>query len=407
MLDYFKKIDVTLVVSLFGLLILGLLALYSTSYTQLTDEASVDYFFKQSIWILLGILVLIGLYFMPNRWIFASSYYLYFLSVIMLVLVIFIGKLGQGAERWLQLGAISIQPSEFAKLATILAVAKYISREDVKLNTVKDFFIASMILIIPFVLILRQPDLGTAVVFAAFALPMFYWGDLKFNNLILILMPILVMLASFQFYSFLILMILFIFYLIVSQRSQLIIIINFIINIIMGLLTPVLWNNLKPYQRNRIQIFLNPEADPQGAGYQIIQSKVAIGSGGMTGKGFMEGSQTQLRFLPEQHTDFIYAVVGEEFGFLGAILGLGLFFILLMRGIKIASQVKNKYNSIVAIGIFTVIAFHITINIGMTVGILPVTGLPLPFLSYGGSSMLTNMAMIGILLNFYKNRYEY
>jgi rod shape determining protein RodA len=215
------------------------------------------------------------------------------------------------------------------------------------------------------------------------------------------------MLASFQFYSFLFLMIVFIAYLIFTQRSQLIIIANFLINIIMGLLTPVLWNHLKPYQRNRIKIFLNPESDPQGAGYQIIQSKVAIGSGGISGKGFMQGSQTQLRFLPEQHTDFIYGVIGEEFGFTGAIIGLLLFFVLLARGVKIAEIVKNRFNSIVAIGIVTVIAFHVTINIGMTVGILPVTGLPLPFVSYGGSSLLTNMAMIGLLLNFYKNRYEY
>ena len=175
----------------------------------------------------------------------------------------------------------------------------------------------------------------------------------------------------------------------------------------MGLLTPVLWNHLKPYQKNRIKIFLNPEADPRGAGYQIIQSKVAIGSGGGLGKGFMQGSQTQLRFLPEQHTDFIYAVIGEEFGFLGALLGLILFFLLLIRGVKIATMVRNRFNSIVAIGIVTIIAFHTIINLGMTVGLLPVTGLPLPFISYGGSSLLTNMIMVGILLNYYKNRYEY
>jgi rod shape determining protein RodA len=407
MLDYFKKIDFILILSIFGLLILGLVALYSTSHTQLGNESTGDYFFKQLIWVLIGIVVLIGLYIIPNRWIFISSYYLYFVSIFLLILVFLMGRSGQGAERWLQFGAISIQPSEFAKLATVLAVAKFISRENVNLNNIKDFFIASVILVIPFLLILRQPDLGTSIVFAAFALPMFYWGGLKFNNLILILMPLLVILASFQFYSFLILMIIFIAYLIFTQRSKVIIIINFLINIVMGLLTPVLWNNLKPYQRNRIQIFLNPEADPKGAGYQIIQSKVAIGSGGMTGKGFMEGSQTQLRFLPEQHTDFIYAVIGEEFGFFGAMIGLFFFFILLMRGVKIAALVKNRFNSVVAIGIVTIIAFHVTINIGMTVGILPVTGLPLPFISYGGSSLLTNMAMIGILLNFYKNRFEY
>ena len=196
-------------------------------------------------------------------------------------------------------------------------------------------------------------------------------------------------------------------YLVFSHRTKLILISSFLLNIAMGLLTPVLWNHLKPYQRDRIKIFLNPEADPRGAGYQTIQSKVAIGSGGGMGKGFMQGSQTQLRFLPEQHTDFIYAVIGEEFGFVGALSGLILYFILLIRGVQIASLVRSKFNSIVAIGIVTLIAFHMIINIGMTVGLLPVTGLPLPFVSYGGSALVTNMVMIGILLNFYRNRYEY
>jgi rod shape determining protein RodA len=184
-------------------------------------------------------------------------------------------------------------------------------------------------------------------------------------------------------------------------------IVNFLANISMGLITPVLWNHLKSYQRNRIKIFLNPEADPKGAGYQIIQSKVAIGSGGFTGKGFLQGSQTQLRFLPEQHTDFIFAVIGEEFGFLGVLIGLIFFFVFLMRGIFIATIVKSRFNSIVSVGIVTVLAFHVIVNIGMTIGLFPVTGLPLPFLSYGGSALLTNMVMAGILLNFYKNRYEY
>jgi len=407
MFQYLKSIDFILLLAVIGLIILGLLALYSSSHPSLDEGLGNNYFLKQVIWIFIGFGFIFVIYFLPNRWLYASAYYFYGFSLFLLLLVIFIGKMGQGAERWLQLGPLSFQPSEFAKLATILAVAKFLSRDEANLNHFRDFLIASFFVFVPFILIIRQPDLGTSMVFVAIALPMFFWAGLKLSNLFLIAMPILIMLASFHFFTFLVLMVILVVYLVLSHRSKLILISNFLLNIVMGLLTPVLWNHLKPYQRNRIKIFLNPESDPRGAGYQIIQSKVAIGSGGGMGKGFMQGSQTQLRFLPEQHTDFIYAVVGEELGFLGALTGLTLFFVLLIRGVQIASMVKNRFNSIVAIGIVTVIAFHMIINIGMTIGLFPVTGLPLPFISYGGSAMVTNMVMIGILLNFYKNRYEY
>ncbi len=407
MFQYLKNIDFILLLAVVGLIFLGLMALYSSSHPSLDAGFGNNYFLKQFIWILIGFGLIIILYFLPNRWIYASAYYFYGLSLFFLLLVIFVGKMGQGAERWLQIGPVSFQPSEFAKFATILAVAKFLSRDEANPNHIPDFLIASIFVVVPFALIIRQPDLGTSMVFLAISLPMFFWAGLKLSNLLLIAMPILIMLASFHFFTFLVLMLILVVYLVLSHRSKLILISNFLLNIVMGLLTPVLWNNLKPYQRNRIKIFLNPESDPRGAGYQIIQSKVAIGSGGGLGKGFMQGSQTQLRFLPEQHTDFIYAVVGEELGFLGALTGLTLFFVLLIRGVQIASMVKNKFNSIVAIGIVTVIAFHMIINIGMTIGLFPVTGLPLPFISYGGSAMVTNLVMIGILLNFYKNRYEY
>jgi rod shape determining protein RodA len=386
---------------------MGLLALYSSSSTVITEGYGTNYFFKQLVWIGIGLVIMTIIIFLPNKLIYESAYILYGISLFLLVVVIFFGSVGQGAERWLRLGPLYIQPSEIAKLTTILAVARFISQDKINLNTFKDFMIASSFILVPFIFIVRQPDLGTAMVFGAIALPMFYWAGLKGSNVLLILMPFLIMLASFQFYAFLILMIILVLYLAYSRKSKTVSVVNFLANISMGLLTPVLWNHLKEYQRNRIKIFLNPEADPRGAGYQIIQSKVAIGSGGFTGKGFLQGSQTQLRFLPEQHTDFIFAVIGEEFGFIGVVIGLVLFFVFLMRGIFIATIVKSRFNSIVAVGIVTVIAFHVVVNIGMTIGLFPVTGLPLPFLSYGGSALLTNMVMAGILLNFYKNRYEY
>ncbi|HFE64119.1 MAG TPA: rod shape-determining protein RodA, partial [Caldithrix sp.] len=372
-----------------------------------TQESGTNYFSRQVFWAVLGISILAGTYFVPYRWISASAYPLYVLHLILLVLVIFVGHKGLGAERWLRFGPLVLQPSESAKLATILAVAKFISAEKTDLNRVKDFLIAAALIFFPFVLVVRQPDLGTAMVFAAIALPMFYWTGLKGGNFFLITMPFLIMFASFQFYVFMFLMIILVLYLLYSHRSRWIIVFNFLGNILMGIFTPYIWNHLKPYQQNRIKIFLNPESDPRGAGYQILQSKVAIGSGGFSGKGFMQGSQTQLRFLPEQHTDFIYAVIGEEFGFVGVMVGLSLFLVLLLRGIHLASIVKSRFSSVVTIGIVTLIGFHVLVNVGMTIGLFPVTGLPLPFLSYGGSALLTNMTMIGILLNFYKNRYEY
>ncbi|MEJ2535799.1 MAG: rod shape-determining protein RodA [Calditrichia bacterium] len=402
-----QKIDIVLLISVLGLLVMGLLALYSSSSTVITEGYGTNYFFKQLVWIGIGLVIMTIIIFLPNKLIYESAYILYGISLFLLVVVIFFGSVGQGAERWLRLGPLYIQPSEIAKLTTILAVARFISQDKINLNTFKDFMIASSFILVPFIFIVRQPDLGTAMVFGAIALPMFYWAGLKGSNVLLILMPFFIMLASFQFYAFLILMIILVLYLAYSRKSKTVSVVNFLANISMGLLTPVLWNHLKEYQRNRIKIFLNPEADPRGAGYQIIQSKVAIGSGGFTGKGFLQGSQTQLRFLPEQHTDFIFAVIGEEFGFIGVVIGLVLFFVFLMRGIFIATIVKSRFNSIVAVGIVTVIAFHVVVNIGMTIGLFPVTGLPLPFLSYGGSALLTNMVMAGILLNFYKNRYEY
>ena len=407
MLELQKRIDFVIILSVLGLLFMGLLALYSSSHTGQESTTQTNHFLKQLGWMTIGIVSVVIIYFLPHRWIYNSAYIFYGVALFFLFLIFFIGKVGLGAERWLQLGPFSFQPSELAKLASVLAVARYISNEETDLNRPKYFIIAGSFLIVPFAMIIRQPDLGTSMVFMAMALPMFYWAGLYLSNFLLIIVPFFVMLASFNFSTFLILMILLVGYIIYSRRSKIVFISVFLTNIIMGLLTPVLWNHLKPYQQNRIKIFLNPETDPRGAGYQIIQSKVAIGSGGALGKGFMQGSQTQLRFLPEQHTDFIFAVIAEEFGFLGALTGLILFLILIIRSIQIASMVRNRFNSTVIIGITTIIFFHVSVNLGMAVGLLPVTGLPLPFISYGGSSLVTNMIMIGIVLNFYRNRFEY
>jgi len=237
----------------------------------------------------------------------------------------------------------------------------------------------------PFLLIARQPDLGTSLVFLVLCLPLLFWAGLNWFSLFVIITPLLTMILSFNFYAFLVWMILIFAVLIISKRKPIILISVFIIHIFVGLLTPVLWGQLKPYQQQRILTFANPEADPKGAGYQIIQSKVAIGSGGIWGKGFLEGSQTQLRFLPAQHTDFIFSVIGEEWGFIGVLIVILLFMALLLYLIYLSSLVRSLYASLIIIGITTVLFFHIVVNIGMSVGLAPVTGLPLPLISYGGS----------------------
>jgi rod shape determining protein RodA len=345
--------------------------------------------------------------FLPNRLYYDFAYVVYAISIILLILVFVIGTTGLGATRWLRFGSVGIQPSEIAKIATLLALARYLSDEHLEINRPKVFIIASTMVIVPFALIARQPDLGTALVFVVLVLPIFYWVGLKTATLILILIPVIVLFASFNTVTFIVTLLLILLYLIYLKPSLISGSAYFFLNIVTGFITPMLWNQLKDYQKQRITTFWNPEADPLGAGYQIIQSKVAIGSGGFFGKGFLQGSQTQLRYLPEQHTDFIYAVIGEEFGFVGVFIGLVLFAVLLFRIIYIANLCKSLFSSTIAIGIGTIIGFHMFINIGMTIGLFPVTGLPLPFISYGGSALITNMTMAGLLLNFYRSRYEY
>jgi rod shape determining protein RodA len=405
---WYQRADVLIIVSVAGMLIMGFLALYSTSASIPQSSGGLNYFQSQLIWFFMGLIALVVALFIPPRIYADYSYGIYGLTLILLLAVLLINGGGNGARRWLNLGFMHFQPSELAKISVLLAVANYLGNSNVDLNKFKNFFVVTTVFFLPvFLLILKQPDLGTALVFLVLILPVFYWAGLRGGNIFLYLAPLFVLMASFNFYFFLIAMLIIVAYLYFSKRSLRTGAAVFLINIFVGLITPVLWNNLREYQQQRIKIFLTPEADPLGAGYQIIQSKVAIGSGGFFGKGFLNGTQTQLRFLPEQHTDFIFAVVGEEFGFLGVVIGLLLFTIFLINAVKIANMQRSKFNGIVAIGIATLIGFHMMVNIGMTIGLLPVTGLPLPFISYGGSAMVINLSMVGLLLNFYRHRYEY
>ncbi len=398
-----QKIDYITVLIVIILVSCGLIAIYSATHSG--DENINRYFTKQLTWAFIGIALMITINFLPFKLLIRTSYVLYIFTVLLLIFVLFFGKTGQGAERWLVLGPFRIQPSELAKLATILAVSRFLSDKYSDVNKFKYLFLSVAMILLPFTLIARQPDLGTALVFLVLTIPMLFWAGLNWFSLFTIISPLFTLILSFNLLAFMGLMFLIIIILYLSKRKIYIAVLVFLINIAVGIATPKVWDQLHPYQQKRILTFVNPEQDPKGAGYQIIQSQVAIGSGGIWGKGFLKGSQTHLRFLPAQHTDFIFSVIGEEFGYFGVLVILSLYLALLLRLVQIAYSIKNHFGSLVIIGIITVIFFHIIINIGMTIGLAPVTGLPLPFLSYGVSFLMTNLIMIGVALNISKNRF--
>ncbi len=385
------------------LLTIGLIAVYSaTSFSGVQST----YFQRQLIFAVIGLILMIAMAFLPFRFIQRIAYPFYGASIILLILIYFIGVKGFGAERWLSLGPIKIQPSELAKLATILAVAKYLANRDTSINKLKHFMVVFAFIIVPFILIVRQPDLGTSLVFAALLIPLLFWAGLRWFPLFLIISPIFTVFSSFN-EIILVLWLIIILSILYFSRQRIIVIIGVLLfHLGAGLTTPLLWDQLKPYQKNRILTFVNPEKDPRGAGYQIIQSQVAIGSGGVWGKGFLNGTQTHLKFLPAQHTDFIFSVIAEEWGFMGVSSILTVFLLLLLYLINLASAVRSTFSSITLVGIISVLFFHIFVNIGMTVGVAPVTGLPLPFISYGGSFLLSIMLMIGVAQNISQNKFS-
>lgn len=398
------KIDFKILVPFLGLVLISLLSVYSA--TNLPGQYSI--FVKHVLWIFSGLLVALFFYFFPVQKLIRLSVWLYILSTIFLVIVLFIGKKTSGSESWIQVGRFQFQPSEFAKFTTILILAYFLSRRNVEPDRIITLIVSAVLTLIPIFLVILQPDLGTAIVFGSIFLGVTFWAGVPAFWLILILSPMVMILVSFLSVKiFIIALILTTLVFILMRRSLILTFLVIALNLMVGLTSENIYHKvLKPHQQKRIATFLNPSSDPLGAGYNVIQSKIAIGSGGLTGKGFLKGTQTQLRFVPAQWTDFIFCVPAEEFGFIGSAIILILYFILLWRILNLASILKQRFASLVAIGIFSTWAFHVVVNIGMTLGLLPVIGIWLPFLSYGGSAMWMNMAMVGLLLNFYANRRE-
>lgn len=341
----------------------GWLSLYSVTAQ---GGGSTPIYLRQLYWILLGWAVFGLMMVVDYRKLARYAYAAYGVAMLLLVLVLLVGRSTLGAQRWLSLGGVSLQPSELAKLAVLFVLAHYFARRQMPGGyRVAQLLVPSLLMLPPLLLILKQPDLGTALT---------------------LLFLFVVIVAA------------------VGVRSKPLIIGVLLACMLFPFLWQVVWGSLKDYQRDRLVTFLNPAADPLGKSYHLMQSKIAIGSGGWAGKGYQEGTQSQLKFLPEAHTDFVFAVFAEEWGFLGSFIILGLYLALLLLGMEAAIRARDVLGSLLAVGVVGMIGFNVMINIAMTSGLLPVVGIPLPLMSYGGTAMVTTMAGLGLVMNIRMRR---
>lgn len=371
----FQGLDLMMLISLVVLLGASLLIL-STASINVIKSDPYYYVKNQAMWIVTGIIIATVVAAIDYSHWRKINWWIYGLNVVLLVLVLVLGSTAKGAQRWLAItSTIGIQPSEFAKVFMIITFAHFLANRKGKLNNFKDFLLPLLFVLPPTILIFIQPDLGTALVFGAIFIGMMFVAGanpLKFGALIIGTLALTITAIRLHFAT--------------NLPGPL--------KYLEGLYLP-----LKDYQLNRLMAFIDPAKDTSGDGYQMMQSVWAIGSGGLWGKGFREGTQSQLNFLPEHHTDFIFSVVGEEFGFIGTSVLLFVFCIFLLRMITVAMKASDNYGMLIISGIVTMMLFQILVNVGMTLGIMPITGLPLPFISSGGSSMWTNMIAAGLVIS--------
>ncbi|MCL4136584.1 UNVERIFIED_CONTAM: hypothetical protein GTU68_015950 [Idotea baltica] len=361
------KFDWALLSTIILIPIIGLIVLYSSGYDSESAGWSTNWlpfvikskpFLKQLTFLSLGILAILLVISIPSHLYHRYSYLIYFVFLLILLGLLIFGYVSHGSRRWFTLGSLRFQPSEVMKIALILAMARFLSSHPPKDNSYsfKELMLPVAVTIIPMVLIIQQPDLGTALTVGFIGISMILYVGVKLKT-----------------------------FLITSIGSLL-------------SLVPLWLFVLRPYQQRRVLSLLNPDSDPLGSGYHIIQSKIAVGSGKLFGKGYFQGTQTQLEFLPEHTTDFVFSVLAEEWGFFGSVLVLSLYFFLIYRILRISLKSKDLFSALVYFGISMLIFFHVFVNIGMVIGILPVVGLPLPLFSYGGSSLMVNLAALGIVL---------
>jgi len=343
---------------------ISLVNLYSATF-PIKGVGGSQIFTKQIYWFLIGFAVLLVMTTFDYHVLERLAYPMYFLSLILLILVLVVGQVHSGSQRWLSLGAITFQPSEFAKLAIVIMLSKYFNDHGEYIEyRLRDLWKPFILIAIPCMLIIKEPDLGSALILLIISFSIILFMKVKWRSLLI---------------------------LIVSSLFS----------------APFIWFLLKEYQQKRILTFLRPDMDPLGAGYHIIQSKIAVGSGLLWGKDFLKGTQTRLHFLPEQHTDFVFSVLAEEWGFAGSFFILMLYLFLILWGINIAKNSKDKFGAIMALGIIAIVFWQLVINVSMAIGLLPVVGIPLVLFSYGGSSIVSTMFGMGLLMNISMRRFMF
>lgn len=394
--------DLPLFITLICLLVFGELAIYSASVQQAGEVIrKQDYYLRQLLWIAIAIGLLFLIMYTSQAGVERLIIPFYVLVLILLILVLLLPGI-KGVHRWITIGSLGIQPSEFAKLASILLIGKLISKP--YMPQWKKIVIAFLVIIPPIILIARQPDLSTAVIMLLVCFPILYFAGVSLFVICLILSPFISILVGFSLPLWIIFDLILLILLYWKKIPLFLSSVVLIGNAFISFLAPYFWSNLQEYQRQRILAFLNPTSDVLGSGYQTIQSRIAVGSGGLLGKGFLQGTQKNFDFIPEQHTDFIFSVIGEETGFFGCTILILLFLLLAWRIILVLKRNQNAEQRIVIVGILSYIVIQAVLNIGMNIGIFPVMGIPLPFISYGGSSLLVNTAAIGLIIKFDSER---
>lgn len=384
-----------------ALLAFGVLMIYSAGVTDVPTPAS-GAWEKQLVWIVVAVVAAWVTFSVSPRLLEWAALPVYSVGILVLLVTLAIGTgvgTAAGTKSWISIGGVSLgQPSEFAKLTTILMLARWLSSRRDAPQSLREMIPALLIAGVPALLVLKQPDLGSAIVFGGILFAMLFWAGVRVSLLVLLASPLVSLLLAFSVWSWGAWIVLLGILLWWWRPFILEGIAVGALNILMGFIALPLWKSLHPYQQNRLLTFLNPTFDPRGANYQALQSKVAIGSGGWFGAGYLHGPEKRLVFLPAQHTDFIFAVVGEELGFFGVLVALSLFLALLLILVRIARRANEPFGSLVAFGVVGLFFTHIFENVGMTVNLMPITGIPLPFFSYGGSFLVATALAIGLAL---------
>jgi rod shape determining protein RodA len=392
--------DPVLFALVLGMAVFGIAMIYSAGVLDVPDKTVMGAWRQQLMWFMLALLIVPLILRIPIGWLEWGAQPAYGLSLVLLVLALFIGG-GEGTAKytksWIYLGPVHLQPAELAKIATALMLARVLGEWREPPKTLWGLWKPIVVVMVPMGLVMLQPDLGSALVFASILVWCLFWAGTPLMTIFFLVSPILSLFLSISAWVWGVYIVLLLLLLVrrdafLSEKATI-----WVANAIGGAVALPLWKTLQPYQKNRFMVFLDPMVDPRGAGYNLIQSRVAIGSGGWLGRGWLHGPQKRLAFLPEQHTDFIFSVIGEELGFIGVLCVLTAFGFIFWRLVRIAEKSNDPFASLVPIGIFGSWFAHVLINVGMTVGIMPVTGIPLPFISYGGSFLLVNVLAMAVI----------